>query len=338
MPTFLIMKRYDNLMYRVCSIDNLLLADELARKGKRCRYGVIIHDRHKMENLRKLQEWLREGTYKTSEYSIFIIHDPKEREIYRLPYFPDRIAHHAIMNVLEPIWVKTFISTSYACIKGRGIHAGVRDVKEALKDVEGTKYCLSWDIKKYYPSIDNEIMKLKVRKKIGDEMLLKVLDEIIDSAEGLPIGNYLSQYLANVYLNDFDHWLKEVKKVKYYFRYADDGRIFSNSKEYLHELRKDIEEYLRTELHLTMKGNYQVFPVDARGVDFLGYIFYHTHTMLRKGTKQRIMRKVAKCNRLGLTEKQKHDALGSYKGWLKYCDSKNLVKTINRKGNGKIIK
>ena len=148
------------------------------------------------------------------------------------------------MNVLEPIWVKTFISTSYACIKGRGIHAGVRDVKEVLKDVEGTKYCLSWDIKKYYPSIDNEIMKLKVRKKIGDERLLKVLDEIIDSAEGLPIGNYLSQYLANVYLNDFDHWLKEVKKVKYYFRYADDGRIFSNSKEYLHELRKDIEEYL----------------------------------------------------------------------------------------------
>ena len=116
-------------------MDNLLLADELARKGKRCRYGVIIHDRHKMENLRKLQEWLREGTYKTSEYSIFIIHDPKEREIYRLPYFPDRIAHHAIMNVLEPIWVKTFISTSYACIKGRGIHAGVRDVKESLKDV-----------------------------------------------------------------------------------------------------------------------------------------------------------------------------------------------------------
>lgn len=168
--------------------------------------------------------------------------------------------------------------------------------------------------------------------------MLKVLDEIIDSAEGLPIGNYLSQLLANIFLSDFDHWLKEVKRVKYYFRYADDGRIFSNSKEKLHQLRKDIEEYLREELHLTIKGNWQVFPVDARGVDFLGYVFFHTHIKLRKGTKQRIMRKLAKYNKSGMSCKEKHNALGSYTGWLKYCNSKNLVKTINRKGNGKIIK
>lgn len=337
-PTLQIMRREDNLMNKICTMENLLLADELARQGKKCRYGVIIHDRHKMENLEELQRMFREGTYKTSPYSTFIIKDPKERVIYRLPYFPDRIAHHAIMNVIEPLWVKTFISTTYACIKGRGIHAGVRDVKEALKDVEGTMYCLAWDIKKYYPSIDNEIMKQKIRKKIGDERLLKVLDEIIDSAEGLPIGNYLSQLLANIFLSDFDHWLKEVKRVKYYFRYADDGRIFSNSKEKLHQLRKDIEEYLREELHLTIKGNWQVFPVDARGVDFLGYVFFHTHIKLRKGTKQRIMRKLAKYNKSGMSCKEKHNALGSYTGWLKYCNSKNLVKTINRKGNGKIIK
>ncbi len=332
------MKREDNLMDKICSMENLLLADEKARKGKRCRYGIIIHDRHKEENLLALQKMLREGTYKTSPYSTFIIKDPKERVISRLPYFPDRIAHHAIMNIMEPIWVNTFIHSSYACIKGRGIHAGVRDVKKALKDVEGTKYCLSWDIKKFYPSIDNDIMKQKIRKKIGDARLLAVLDEIIDSAEGLPIGNYLSQYLANVLLNDFDHWLKEEKKVKYYFRYADDGRIFANSKEYLHRLRKEIEIYLRDELHLTMKGNYQVFPVDARGVDFLGYVFYHTHTRLRKGTKQRIMRKLSRYNAQGLSVADIHCALGSYSGWLKYCDSKHLVQTINRKGNGKIIK
>ncbi len=331
------MKRHDNLMARIASMENLLLADEKARKGKRCRWGIRIHDRNKMQNLEKLQRWLREGTYRTSPYRTFLIHDPKEREIFKLPYFPDRIAHHAIMNVLEPIWVSTFASCTYACIKGRGIHAGVKAVKRALRDVEGTEYCLKWDIKKYYPSVDHDIMKTKIRKKIGDARLLRVLDEVIDSSPGLPIGNYLSQYLANVYLSDFDHWMKEAKGVKHYFRYADDMVVLGD-KEYLRTLFGDIREYTEKELKLTIKGNWQIFQVDARGIDFLGYVFYHTHTRLRKRTKRNIFRKIVSCNRKGMTEKEKQNAMGSYYGWLKYCDSGHLKKTINEKGNGKIIK
>lgn len=332
------MKREDNLMDKIASMENLLLADEKARQGKKCRYGIKIHDRNKEANLLKLQKDFREGTYKTSPYTKFIVHDPKEREISRLPYFPDRIAHHAIMNVLEPIWVNSFSSCTYACIKGRGIHAGVKAVKKALSDMEGTTYCLKIDIRKYYPSIDHEIMKQKVRKKIGDQRLLVVLDEIIESDTGLPIGNYLSQYLANVYLSDFDHWMKEEKHVKYYFRYADDIVVLSSSKEYLHDLFRDMREYIQTELKLTVKQNWQVFPIEARGLDFLGYVFFHDYTRIRKRTKQRIIKKVLTCVNKGMTAKETHNACGSYQGWMKYGDTRNLIHKLNTIANGKVFK
>src|SRR5690606_15310200 len=146
----------------------------------------------------------------------FKVFEPKERLVYRLPYFPDRITHHAIMNVLEPIFVANLTTDTYSCIKGRGIHACANAVKKALKDVPSTKYCLKLDITKFYPSVDHEILKALLRRKFKDQDLLELLDEIIDSAPGLPIGNYLSQYLANFYLSYFDHWIKEKKRVKYY--------------------------------------------------------------------------------------------------------------------------
>lgn len=133
------------------------------------------------------------GTYVTSKYKTFKIYEPKERIIFSLPYYPDRIIHHAIMNILEPIWVNIFIDNTYSCIKGRGIHKLAKDLKGDLqKDRENTKYCLKLDITKFYPSIDHDILKKIIRKKIKDKLLLVLLDSIIDSAEGVPIGNYLS--------------------------------------------------------------------------------------------------------------------------------------------------
>src|SRR5688572_18784651 len=116
------MKRIGNLYQQICSMENLELADKRARKGKLKQYGVRVHDNHKEENLKKLQQMLMEKTYTTSEYTTFMIHDPKEREVFRLPYFPDRIAHHAVMNILEPIFTRSFTADTYSCIKGRGIH------------------------------------------------------------------------------------------------------------------------------------------------------------------------------------------------------------------------
>lgn len=316
------MKRIGNLYSKIYALDNLRLADEKARKGKRHTYGVQLHDKSREANLLALSKMLKNKTYKTSEYDVFKIYEPKERLVYRLPYFPDRIAHHAIMNILEPIWVSIFTRDTYSCIKNRGIHACQKQIQSDLRNnPDKTKYCLKLDITKFYPSVDHGIMKAIVARKIKDKDLLWLISEIIDSAEGLPIGNYLSQYLANLYLAYFDHWIKEEKQVAYYYRYADDIVVLSSSKEELWELFGDIEKYLLTNLKLEIKNNYQVFPVASRGVDFVGYRFYHTHTHLRKSIKKS-MAKAAK-------RKNNKKSIAAYYGWAKHCDSRHLLKKLN---------
>lgn len=303
-------------------MDNLKLADERARRGKTHTWGVMKFDRNKKKKLLQLQQMLSDGTYTTSPYTTFKIYEPKERLIFRLPYFPDRIVHHAIMNIVEDIWVKQFISHTYSCIKGRGIHKCVKDVRNALdEDVEGTKYCLKFDIKKFYPSINHDVLKGIIRKKIKDVRLLALIDSIIDSADGVPIGNYLSQFFANLYLSDFDHWVKEVLKAKYYFRYADDIVLLSDDKEKLHKWFAEIKEYIST-IKLDIKSNYQIFPVDKRGIDFVGYVFYHSHTKLRKSIKNKLFRTI---NNYKDNKDVLNRHISSYFGWLKYCDSKNLL-------------
>jgi hypothetical protein len=181
------------------------------------------------------------------------------------------------------------------------------------------------DIVKFYPSVDHRILKTLIRRKIKDQDLLWLLDEIIDSAPGLPIGNYLSQYLANFYLAYFDHWMKEELGVKHYFRYADDLVILAPDKQSLHRIFKNIKDYLIHFLGLQIKGNYQIFPVAARSIDFVGYRFYHTHTLLRKSIKQSFARKVSKGKNPA--------SAASYWGWAKHCNSKRLVKKLLKSKN-----
>ncbi len=321
------MKRKGNLYNNIISIENLNLADKNARKGKSHQYGVKLFDKDREAKVIALHEILKNKTYKTSAYNTFLIHDPKEREIFCLPYFPDRIVHHAIMVPLEKIFVDSFTTDTYSCIKKKGIYGAFKNVQKALLDVSATQYCVKLDITKFYPSIDHDILKQLLRKKIKDQDLLNLLDEIIDSAPGLPIGNYLSQYLANFYLSYFDHWIKEVKKVKYYFRYADDIVVFSSNKQYLHNLLFDMKDYLQAELKLSVKGNYQVFPVQARGVDFLGYVFRHKNIRLRKSIKKRCFRMLSK--------NPNAQSLASYNGWMVHANCINLQKNIN---NGKKVR
>lgn len=320
------MKRLNNLYDKILSIDNLLMADEIARKGKSKQPGIIEFDKNRDQNIADIYRDLVNQSYKTSEYTIFTVYEKKERVIYRLP-FRDRVVHHAIMNVLEPMFVATFTADTYACIKGRGIHAAVQSVKNALNDSKGTKYCMKLDIRKFYPSIDHGILKQLLSKKIKDNELLNLLDGIIDSADGLPIGNYLSQYFANFYLSYFDHWLKELIGVPYYWRYADDLVFLSDSKEKLHQLLSKITDYLSNNLHLQVKGNYQIFPVASRGIDFLGYVIFHTHTRLRKTIKVSFARAVARGNRM-IDQRKIRASLASYGGWAKHCNSKHLLKKL----------
>lgn len=325
------MKRFDNLFDEICSIENLRLADKKARKGKKNKAEIAKFDRNREENLLKLREALLNGTYKTSKYHIFKIYEPKERIIYKLPYYPDRIVHHAIMNVLEPIWVNQFPPNTYSCIKDRGILAVRNDLSKALaKYPSKTKYCLKMDITKFYPSIDHEILKKVVRYKIKDERLLELLDEIIDSAPGVPIGNYLSQFFANLYLVKFDYWLIEAMRQKFYYRYADDIVILGDSKEFLHTLRIKIQDYLWENFKLKTKSNWQIFPIDKRGIDFVGYRFYHTHILIRKSIKYRIYRTINKYKYKRLSLDNLRKVLQAYFGWLKYCNSKNLLAKIEK--------
>ena len=323
------MKRLSNLFDKICTIENIEEADRKARKNKGIRYGILKHDLHPEKDNAELLESLLNGTYKTSKYSTFKIYEPKERLIYRLPYYPDRIVHHAIMNIMEPIWKSIFIKQTYSSIKNRGIYACAKDVRFALDNFpKETKYCLKLDIHKFYPSIDHEILKQIIRIKIKDNRLLKLLDDIIDSAPGVPIGNYLSQFFANLYLAYFDHWVKETLRCKFYFRYADDIVIMGNDKELLNLTLLNINYYLTTKLKLELKPNYQIFPVDSRGIDFVGYRFYHTHTLLRKSIKVKINRLLDKYERGYITLSKLKIIMQSYFGWLKYCNSKHFLQKI----------
>lgn len=230
------------------------------------------------------------------------------------------------MNIMEPIWTNIFIKQTYSCIKGRGIHKLHSDLSTALqKDKNGTKYFLKLDIQKFYPSIDHKILISILYKKIKDERLMSLLKEIIHSSKGVPIGNYLSQFFANLYLAYFDHWIKEELKCKYYYRYADDIVILSNDKNKLHNILVSIKLYLTNLLKLNIKNNYKIGDINKDGIDFVGYVFKHTYIKLRKSIKIRAIKNIKyyKQNRINLEQLRR--IFCSYFGWLKYCNSKHLL-------------
>lgn len=313
------MKRHNNLFDEIISVENLQLADINARKKKKGKRCILKHDEDKDNNILCLHHALKNKSYRTSDYTTFEIDDPKPRLIYRLPYI-DRVVHHAIMNILERIFVSTFTTDTYSCIKKRGIHLASPKLKKALLDEHNTKYCLKIDVQKFYPSVNHDILKQLLRKKIKDKNLLWLLDTIIDSAEGLPIGNYLSQFLANFYLTYFDHYIKERCGVLNYFRYADDMVFLSHSKQFLHDLLYKIKTYMRLMLKLVLNKSYQIFAVVDRGIDFLGYVYFHGYTFIRKEIKQNFARKL-KRNRNTIS-------VHSHLSWLKHANCINLTNKL----------
>lgn len=326
------MKRYGNLYGLICSYENLVAAAEYARKGKARQKTVQTFFANFEENIRQLQEELVNHTFKTSEYSVFRIFEPKERIIYRLP-FRDRIVHWAVMLVVEPIWIKSFTRDTYACIKGRGIHALQRRLQEDLRvDPEGTEYCLKIDVKKFYPTIDHDILKSVIRRKIKDPELLALLDEIIGSVPddaGVPIGNYLSQFFANLYLTELDHLLKESCRVKYYYRFADDIVVLGSDKETLRGILVFINHYLFSERNQRIKSNFQIFPVESRGIDFVGYVTRHEYALARKRNKKNLCRKVAEFRKQGLSEEQIRLKTASRVGFMIHANTNHLLQTLN---------
>jgi len=313
------MKRENNLYESICSLGNIEQAFHNAKKGKRHYSEVKEIEKNPQKYFQKLQNILQSCSFKNSEYHIFTKQcSGKTREIYKLPFYPDRIVHHCIVQVLAPIWLKVFVRNTFSTIPKRGIHDGVNRIRESLKDVKNTTYCLKMDIKKYYPSIDHSILKDLLERKIKDKKVMFLLSEIIDSAPGIPIGNYLSQWLGNYYLAFFDHYVKEQLQVKYYFRYCDDLVYLHSDKNLLWQIKSECGKYLSEHLNLQLKGNYQVFPIDIHGIDFLGYRFYHTHTLVRKTIVAEFKRKVK-------NEKTTPQIQSAYWGWFKHANTFNLT-------------
>lgn len=305
-----------------------------AQKGKGFYKEVQEINKNPDEWLYNLQDKLMNKTYQTGEYEIFLKTDGvKPRLIYKLPYFPDRICHWAIIQQAESIFINKLNHCTHSAIPDRGIHSAFKQVDNFMKDADGTKFCLKFDIKKFYPSIRHDLLKEMYRGIFKDKDLLWLLDEIIDSIEGgrgVAIGNYLSQYSGNLFLYKFDRWIKEELKVKYYSRYMDDCCIFHHNKKHLHDLLGKIREYLSTNLDLEIKGNYQIFPSRVRGIDFVGYRHFGEYVLLRKSTAKNLIRKMRnikkKMEQGGTFSYSDYCSINSYKGWIKWCNGYNLYK------------
>lgn len=325
------MKRHNNLFEKICDIENLRLAFKRAARHKHWQRKIKNVEKDLENKLLALQQSLLDGTYKTSAYKTKKIYEPKERLIYILPFYPDRIVHHAIMNVLEPIWDKLMYYHSYACRKDKGQHAGSRKCMEYVRQY---KYCLQCDVSKFYPSVNHDVLKDILRRKIKDKRLLKLLNEIIDSADGetnVPIGNYLSQWFGNLYLNELDERVKHGYKVKAYARYCDDFVFFGNDKAELNRIKADLVPWMQERLKLKL-SKCSLFPT-SQGVDFLGYRHFPNKILVRKRTAKRIKKKMRglmyRVKHKEITPKQALSVIASHEGWIKHAQSYNLRQSLH---------
>jgi retron-type reverse transcriptase len=339
------MKCHGNLWDQVISFEALLRAAEQARKGKRFRPAVAAFHFDQERALWKLHEELTTKTYRPGAYRSFFIYEPKKRQISAAPY-RDRVVHHALTGVLEPIFERSFIADSYACRKGKGTHAAVKRCQEFARRF---RYVLKADIQKFFPSLDHNIAKELVARKIKDPDVMWLVGQIIDHSNpqeevvnyfpgddlftpaerrrGIPIGNQTSQFFANVYLDPLDHFVKDRLGIMGYVRYVDDFLVFSDDKSYLDEVREQVKGFLiRLRLRLHPRKSV-IFPVKD-GIWFLGYRVFPTHRLLPKENVRRFRRRVRgmqedyAAGRIAFTEI--HQRLMSWSGHARQANTYRL--------------
>jgi retron-type reverse transcriptase len=324
------MRRHGALWPKITSEENIKAAFHKASLGKKNMRAVKKFSLNEKWNLELTRMGLVNKTFHTSRYTEKTICEPKKRTIYVLPFAPDRIVQHALMNVIAPIWEGLFIADSYACRPGKGIHAGSR---RTMEFVRRNKYCLKCDISKFYPSVNQEILLGIIRQKIKDPDALWLIGDIVHSFPGgknVPIGNYTSQWFGNLYLNELDRFAKETLHVRDYIRYCDDFCLFHDDKKFLNECAARIEEFIRERLALKF-SKCDLFPV-TRGVDFLGYRHFDNYILLRKSTAKRVKKRLAKLPELyrkgKITAEQYQSSAGSTWGWLKHANTHNLTLAV----------
>lgn len=334
------MKRHGDLWEKVCDLENIRAAHHAARRGKAHYAEVKWVNANEEKALNAIQAMLLNKTFSTSPYEVEDRFDGRKmRTIHKLPYYPDRIVQHALINICGPIWKKSFIRDTFQSITGRGTHDARKRVESVVRS-NPHLYALKFDIKKYYPSVDNTVLKHVVRHKIKCPDTLWLIDNIVNSNKGLPIGNYTSQYLGNVYLSSFDWWVKQEVRPVAYFRYCDDVVLLAHSAHDMHRMRQHVFDRLFSMYSLSVKADWQVFPIDSRGLDFVGFVFTSKNTWLRKGIAKGVARKakaIRKSSRY-MTPYQIANGAGSYWGWCKHGGGKSFWHNVmNRDIKDKIV-
>ncbi len=285
------MKRSGNLMPQIADVDNLMLAFCKARRGKGQQKEVIDYQRNVVENILNLRNQLINEAVVVGNYRYFEIYDPKKRKICAAA-FEERVLHHAIMNVCKERFERHLIYDTYATRDGKGVYAAIDRARSAMRRFG---YVAKLDVRKYFDSINHEILKSKLQRIFKDAKLLRLFSSIIDSYQtapnvGIPIGNLTSQYFANFYLSDFDHYVKEVLRIPCYVRYMDDMLLFADSLTELKTAVSRVNEYLCESLSLELKPA-QIVGV-SRGVSFLGYTIYPHQMLLNRRSKLRFVKKM----------------------------------------------
>lgn len=334
-------KMPNNLYDMVVDYNNLKKSYKTTQKGKRkFKKEAILFDMARERNLVQLWRELKNETYSPGDYIKFKIYEPKERIIHA-PRIRDKVVQFAAHVGLMEVYYNKFINTSYACLLKRGTHRAVQKVQHNMKICQwkyGDGWVLKMDIKRYFYSINRDILKKILRKKIHDDKFLRLLNKIIDSSpegeKGIPLGNVTSQDFANIYLNEVDQYAKRYLGLKYYVRYMDDIIVVLKSKEEAQKAKQDIEKFLNEKLDLEINDKTKIFPV-SQGVNAYGFKIFTTHRLVRDSSKAAMKRRIKAMDRKvteGTLDKEYvKQCVNSWLGHSRHSNSYNLCKKIFNK-------
>jgi len=324
---------YSDIFPQIAGFKSLHEGYREARKGKRYNDEVLKFSDNIESNLLNLSRDLKPGDYRPKGFKEFEIFDPKHRVI-EAPYFRDRVVHRSMYHTLEPLFENRFIYDSFACREGKGTHEGVDRTHYFLRKPEN-KYFLKCDIRNYFGSVDHEILLDRVRKVVDDSKVLGLIKSLLNAyssdvgeSKGLPIGTLYSQLFANIYLNGFDHFVKQSLQADYYVRYMDDFVLFSDSKERLHSLEDSMRGYLRDNLELKLPEEKTCIEPVCKGLTFLGYRIFPSHRKIRPRNKKKFRTKISNYKSGSESFEDFLDSIESWKGHSTHADTENLRKTI----------
>ena len=332
------MKRHGNLFEELCSYENLKLAFKKARKGKTQKPYVIEFEKNLKDNLIELRTELLFHSYSPKPLKTFIIRDPKTRKISK-SHFRDRIIHHALYNIIEPIFDKTFIYDSYANRIGKGTLAAIKRFDKFKSKIAQKGFVLKADIKHYFEEVDHKILLNIIKRKIKDKKVIWLINKILCNhnskiqGKGMPLGNLTSQFFANIYLNELDQFVKNKLKAKYYIRYVDDFVILHKNKKILEQYKDKINNFLREELLIELHPEKcKILPLN-KGICFLGYRVFCYHKLLRKTNLRKMQNNLDNYKKFYDLKFVDYDEIYEYfQGWLAYAKSANTYKLRKRAG------